>query len=246
MTTEALLAHVSSSLSRAQIIESQDQYSFTPLQKAVELQNTAFAAALLTQRANIKVTDKFGWTLLHTAAYNNDLSTATLLLNLGADPNTKTAMWAYQWGERPSGLHKGDEWAGTALHVAAIVGAPALVSLLLKHGADPNADTGIEHTSYNSGAGPSALNIALYTGTFYGERENLGEAMLSIAKMLVEHGAEVDGKAAHLKLNQLCRFEGFESLWETLKKGIGKGEGEWFMCDDPTFSTRRLFGCWRS
>lgn len=134
-------------------------------------------------------------------------------------------------------MDEGDEWAGTALHVAAIVGAPALVSLLLEHGADPNADTGVEHKSDNRGDGPSALDIALYTGEFYGERENLGEKMLSIAKMLVEQGAEVDGKVAHLHLNQLCRFEGFESLWERLKEGIGKGEGEWFMCNDPTLST---------
>ena len=235
-TNEALFSHISSSLSRAQIIDSPDHDSFTPLQKAVELQNPAFAAALLTHGANIKVTDQFGWTLLHTAAYNNDLSTATFLLNLGADPNTKTAGWGFHQ-KRPSGLGEIHEWAGTALHVAAIVGAPALVSLLLKHGADPNADSGVEHTSYKRGAGPSALDIALYTGKFYGERENLGETMLSIAKMLVEQGAEVDGKAAHLNLNQLCRFEGFESLWESLKEGIGKGEGEWFMCDDPKLST---------
>ena len=169
--------------------------------------------------------DQYGWTLLHTAAYNNDLSTVTLLLDLGADPNAKTARWGHEF-ERPSGLYVGSKWAGTALHVAAMVGAPALVSRLLKHGADPNADTGVEHDGYSRGHGPSALDIALDTGQFYGECENLGEAMLSVAELVVEHGAEVEGKATHLHPSEGCRFIGFSALWEKLRKGVGKGEGK--------------------
>ena len=233
LTNEALHALITSSLSRAQLLESPAGDTSTPLQKAVQLNNTAFAAALLMHGANMDVTDQYGWTLLHTAAYNNDLSTVTLLLDRGADPNAKTAQWAHQH-KRPSGLSEGDKWAGTALHVAAMVGAPALVSVLLKHGADPNADTGVEQSSYTRGHGPSALDIALDTGTFYGKRENLGEAMLKVAELVVEHGAEVEGKATHLRPSQICRFEGFSALWEKLRKGIGKGEGEWIICNDPT------------
>ena len=138
--------------------------------------------------------------------------------------------------KRPSGLHEWSKWAGTALHVAAMVGAPALVSLLLKHGADPNADTGVRHHGYFGGHGPSALDIALDTGQFYGERENLGEAMLSVAELVIEHGAEVEGKATHLDPSEVCRFEGFSALWEKLRQGVGKGEGEWIMCNDPMLS----------
>ena len=236
LTNEALFDLITSSLSRAQLLESPARDSSTPLQKAVELKNTALAAILLMHEANMNVTDQYGWTLLHTAAYNRDLSTVTLLLDRGADPNVKTAQWAHQW-DRPSGLWVAQEWAGTALHVAAMVGAPALVSLLLKHGADPNADTGVEHHGYYTGGhGPRALDIALGTGIFYGERENLGEAMLSIADMLVEHGAEVEDKATHLNVSQVCRFEGFSALWEKLRKGIERGEGGWIMCNDPTLS----------
>ncbi len=164
LTNEALLALITSSLSRAQLLESPTGDSSTPLQKAVKLKNVAFAAAILAHGANMNVTDQYGWTLLHTAAYNNDLSTVTLLLDRGADPNAKTAQWAHDH-KRPSGLGRANKWAGTALHVAAMVGAPALVSLLLKHGADPNADTGVEHHSFYRGHGPSALDIALDTGT---------------------------------------------------------------------------------
>ncbi len=235
LTNEALLALITSSLSRAQLLESPTGDSSTPLQKAVKLKNVAFAAAILAHGANMNVTDQYGWTLLHTAAYNNDLSTVTLLLDRGADPNAKTAQWAHDH-KRPSGLGRANKWAGTALHVAAMVGAPALVSLLLKHGADPNADTGVEHHSFYRGHGPSALDIALDTGTFYGERENLGEAMLSVAELVVEHGAEVDGKATHLDSSQVCRFQGFSALWDKLREGIGKAEGGWIMCNDPTLS----------
>ena len=236
LTNEALFDLITSSLSRAQLLESPAGDSPTPLQKAVELQNTALAAILLMHEANMNVTDQYGWTLLHTAAYNRDLSTVTLLLDRGADPNVKTAQWAHRWG-RPSGLSVAQEWAGTALHVAAMVGAPALVSLLLKHGADPNADTGVEHHGYfTHGHGPSPLDIALDTGKFYGERETLGEAMLSVADMLVEHGAEVEDKATHLNVSQVCRFEGFSALWEKLRNGIERGKGDWIMCNDPTLS----------
>ena len=236
LTNETLFDLITSSLSRAQLLESTAGDSSTPLQKAVELKNTALAAILLMHEANMNVTDQYGWTLLHTAAYNRDLSTVTLLLDRGADPNVKTAQWAHRC-VKPSGLSLAQEWAGTALHVAAMVGAPALVSLLLKHGADPNADTGVEHHGYfTHGHGPSALDIALDTGKLYGERENLGEAMLSVADMLVEHGAEVEDKATHLNVSQVCRFEGFSALWEKLRKGIEKGKGGWIMCNDPTLS----------
>ena len=94
MIKEALLALITSSLSRAQLLESPTEESSIPLQKAVKLKNTAFAAALLAHGANMNVTNQYGWMLLHTAAYDNKLSTVTLLLDLGADPNAKTAQWA--------------------------------------------------------------------------------------------------------------------------------------------------------
>ena len=63
----------------------------------------------------------------------------TVLLDCGTDPNAKTAECGNR-DHRSNVQYYFSKWAGTALHVAAMVGAPALVSLLLKHGKDPNAD----------------------------------------------------------------------------------------------------------
>ena len=235
LVNETLLGLIASSLSRAQLLESPARDSSTPLQKALMLKNTAFAAALLKHGANMNVTDQDGWTLLHTAVYDNDLSTVTLLLDHGADPNAKTALWGNR-DNRPSGLNFFHKWAGTALHIAAMVASPTLVSLLLKHGADPNADTGVRyHGYYEGGHGPGALDIALDTGKFYGNRwwrEPLGATMLSVAGLLVKHGADVKGEAAHLHLNEICKFKDFPALWEKLREGIGEGEGGCIMCND--------------
>ena len=130
----------------------------------------------------------------------------------------------------------GHKWTGTRLHAAAIVGTPALVSLLLKHGADPNADTGFEHHSYNPGFGPSALDSALDTHQFLWKARRIGKGDFERTGLVDEHGAEVEGKARHLDLSQVCRSEGFSTLWEKLREGIGKGEGEWIMCNDLTLS----------
>ena len=111
-----------------------------------------------------------------------------------------------------------------------MIGDPAITSLLLEHGADVHAQTGAK--GLHGGHGPTALNIALDTGVFYGDRENLGRSMLAVAEILVERGAEVKGAAAHLEIGHVCKFGGFEDLWERLRKGLGDGEGKKFMCED--------------
>jgi ankyrin repeat protein len=97
-------------------------------------------------------------------------------------------------------LYKGDEWKGTPLHLAAMFSQPTIAELLLQHRADVHADTGLDHFR---GHGPTALQITLDTGKFYGERDNLGPAMLKVAEILVEYGANVEGVADHIDLDDV-------------------------------------------
>lgn len=77
---------------------------------------------LLEYGADTEIAESiFGHTPLHTAAKNRRADLAALLLDGGADPNSRT--------------HQGE----TPLHWAAGEGALTLVRLLLKRGADPNA-----------------------------------------------------------------------------------------------------------
>ncbi|KAF0920367.1 hypothetical protein E2562_034829 [Oryza meyeriana var. granulata] len=92
----------------------------TPLLLAATFGHTATAAYLLERGADPSTTDPDGGdTPLHWAAYNGDCELAKLLLLRGADVGAANPR-------------------GTALHVAAARGHPAVVSVLLDHGADPN------------------------------------------------------------------------------------------------------------
>ena len=217
------------SLNRAECLETLGGSGSTPLQKAVELGKTSTAAALVAHSANLQITDEYGWTLLHTAIHNRDFPTTKLLLSVGAFPMATTSQWAHDKG-RPSGLRRGGPWTGTPLHLAAMFGDPAITSMLLAHGADVHASTG-QGGRYHSGHGPTALHIALDTGVFYGDRQSLGKMMLEVARMLVEHGADVVDVAEHLDLGDVRRFSGFEELWEKLRAGI-RSEGRTFECLD--------------
>ena len=228
----AITETICTSLNRAQCLETLDtldRNGSTPLQKAVELGKTSTAATLIAHSANLHITDKYGWTLLHIATYNRDIPTTKLLLSVGASSIATTSQWAHDHG-RPSGLGRGNPWTGTPLHLAAMFGDPTIASLLLARGADVHATTG-QGGGYRSGHGPTALHIALDTGKFYGDRQNLGKGMLEVAQMLVEHGASVVDVAEHLDLDDVCSFRGFEDLWEKLRAGI-RSKGRTFECLD--------------
>jgi hypothetical protein len=95
--------------------------------------------------------------------------------------------------------------------------------MLLDAGADVNAasNVGGERGWFPRGAGPSALQIVLDTGTFYGRRgEPLDRERLDIATMLVDRGAEVDGVADPFEFEDVMKFESHEKLWDTLRVGI--------------------------
>ncbi|KAG8525700.1 uncharacterized protein KY384_000460 [Bacidia gigantensis] len=216
------------SVSNAKLLESLDKDSFTPLRKAVSLKRSTVVSPLLSHSADFHIVDQSRWTLLHHAAHGNDLDTVRVLLTAGLSPNAQTSLWQNQYN-RPSLLYERNAWTGTALHLATMNGNFEMVSLLLEHGADVHADSGAR--GHRGGHGPKALNIAVDTDVYYGSRVNLSESMLRIAQTLVEHGADVNGVAEHLSRENVCKFEGFEELWEKLRRGIGEGKGQSFMSD---------------
>ncbi|KAM0895513.1 hypothetical protein ACQ4PT_023779 [Festuca glaucescens] len=89
----------------------------TPLLLAATSGHTATAAYLLERGADPRTPENDGETPLHWAAYNGDRELAMLLLSRGADVGAANPR-------------------GTALHVAAAQAHPAVVALLLNHGAD--------------------------------------------------------------------------------------------------------------
>jgi ankyrin repeat protein len=149
------------------LIDSKDKSGLTPLQKAVELGNIPFTSKLLSHGAGLHITDEFGWTLLHTANYNKNEAMVRLLLQAGSDVRAVSRKWAHAI-VRPSLLYRENEGKGTALHLAAMSGQHTIAGLLLEYGADVHADTGCLNGSEQGfpGHGPTALHIALDTGTF--------------------------------------------------------------------------------
>ncbi|XP_047064140.1 uncharacterized protein LOC124671864 [Lolium rigidum] len=90
----------------------------TPLLLAATSKHTATAAYLLEHGADPRTAENDGESPLHWAAYNGDHELATLLLSRGANVGATNPR-------------------GTALHDAAAQAHPAIVALLLSHGADP-------------------------------------------------------------------------------------------------------------
>ncbi|KAM0917932.1 hypothetical protein ACQ4PT_009328 [Festuca glaucescens] len=92
----------------------------TPLLLAATSGHTATAAYLLERGADPRTAENDdNETPLHWAAYNGDRELAMLLVSRGADVGAANPR-------------------GTALHVAAAQAHPAVVDLLLHHGATPN------------------------------------------------------------------------------------------------------------
>ncbi|KAL1641063.1 hypothetical protein SLS58_006335 [Diplodia intermedia] len=190
----------------------------TLLQHFAALGDLPRVQQLLASGASPEIADAHGWRALHVALHRNATGVATALLDAGADPHAATTHWRDGF-VKPSGLYAGDAWAGRPLHLAAMCGDGEAVALLLAKGVDVDAGTGVVATGFNAGHGPSALRIALDTGTFYGR---VGAALdggrLRVAEMLVEHGASTEGVAEHLVDGDILRFGNYPALWKRLRK----------------------------
>jgi uncharacterized protein len=145
----------------------------TPLGEAAVAANATVIDALLEAGADPNAVTKDGETPLMVLARSNNVEAAQLLIERGADVNTKEA-----WREQ------------TALIWAAAQEQPAMVKLLLEHGAEPNARSrpndwdrqvsGEKRRQYRPFGGLTAL--------MYAAREGCVEC----ARALVEGGADID------------------------------------------------------
>lgn len=112
---------------------------------------------LITQGADVNLTDKSGWTPLHHAAHRKHPEAILKLLQNGSSVTAKT------------------EYGYTALHLAAASRNAALAEMLLRAGADPNATEAKGYTPLHYACGWRNLHTAR-TLILYGAQVNaMGE-----------------------------------------------------------------------
>ncbi|KAJ7926329.1 ankyrin repeat-containing domain protein [Mycena leptocephala] len=194
------------------------------LQLAVEASSARVVAQLIACGADREEADEYGWRPLHTAIFLGHGAVVDVLLTTGVDVHAATQKWSHDDQGRPSGLRVGNAWTGQPLHLAAMTGDARIAAELLALGADVRASTGTDGHCF-PGHGPTALHIALDTGEFYGRKGDvLDRGRLEVATMLVDHGANVNGVAGRLDLDDVILFEGREDLWNKLRVGVTEGE----------------------
>lgn len=158
--------------------------------EAVKDQDRAAIRSLLDQKTDVKAAQSDGSTVLHWAAYREDIETADLLIRAGADLNA-----ANQYGLTPLALacstrnaamvekllNAGAKpnlaaWSGvTPLMTAANTGRADIAGLLIAHGADLNV------------AEPRRGQTALMWA--------IGAGHPDVARLLIEHGANVSARS---------------------------------------------------
>ncbi len=186
---------------------------WTPLNRAVQMANPEVASLLLDAGADVKSRDPAGYTPLHTAAERGRAEQITLLLKHGADLEARTHKdgTAVMVACSPDGTEEAvaalvkagakidahDEEGYTALWHAAMLGRQRIVRRLLESGADPNhTDRQGYSVLGTAAAGPVDSKLAPAEGGFQKRsRSNLGskEDYVESAKLLIKHGAKVDG-----------------------------------------------------
>jgi len=174
------------------------QYGWTPLLTAINNRNYELAAMLIERGADVNIANKGGWTPLYLATDNRNieggdypvpkpdldhLDIITRLLEKGANPNARvkentltrtifTMQWFFEDG-------------ATAFARAAESSDTALMSLLLKYGADPAISTA---------NGDSALTLAGGIGWVEGVTyERSPEENVQAVRMLLDLGLDANG-----------------------------------------------------
>jgi ankyrin repeat protein len=182
-------------------------------------------ATLLAHGANVAAIDKYGWNALHNACYTGHTEIAMTLMNAGADVHTATVEWNNP-SYKPTGLYEGNPWTGRALHLAVMARNAELVRILLDMDVDIRASTYCGQGFFSTPAhGPTALHLALDTGTFYARKgQALDKDRLTIAQWLVDRGEMVSGVISRFKMADVLKFKEFSGLWDALREGERKAQ----------------------
>jgi len=125
-------------------LRKRDSHERTPLHLACFANKRAVVEQLVTAGASVNATAKAGFSCLHFAAQAGATDAAEALLLAGAKPSV--------WEARKK---------ATPMHLAAQKGHAGLVTLLLRHGADPLAKTKQDQTPFDLGRAHEAVAQAL-------------------------------------------------------------------------------------
>ena len=230
-------------------VNARDAQGNTPLMHAAVYGEIAALRLLLERGAQVNATNAAGATALMRAAV--DARKVALLLEHGAVVEARSGLGntALLLAARPADSHravglllargadvKATNWFGaTALMAAAAGGDATSARLLIKHGADVNAQPGADHLAFILGGGRSALMWAAYRGD------------VAMLKLLMDAGADVNAEgvvgtplaqaawgdhkaAAQLliergaRVNQAGRGDGYTALhWAASTEGTDAG-----------------------
>jgi ankyrin repeat protein len=160
--------------------------------------------ALLARKANVNAPQVDGTTALHWAVQSNDLATAELLIQNGANVSAANNATA------------------TPLLLAAVNGNAAMIELLLKAKADPNApltksgDTALMIAARTGKV--DAVKVLLDNGAEVNAKETWGDTTAlmwavwqkypAVVKLLIERGADVNAKTKFVPSASGRGFEG--------------------------------------
>jgi uncharacterized protein len=179
--------------------------------------------ALLLERGADPNAARAGFTALHAAIMRRDEPMAAALLAHGADPNFRVTNWT-PTRRSSKDFHFSPELVGaTPFWLAARFGGPAMMRLLLKHGADPwvvhrgdhvveaRGGSGFQHRSDVTTALMAAVGMGGGEAWIAPERAEREALALEAATMLVALGIDVnaanlDGRTA-LDAAKASKFE---------------------------------------
>ena len=183
-------------LERGSPVNGRDAAGNTPLMLVAVYGDVACIQLLLERGAQVNVTNAAGATPLMRAAH--DYEKLRLLVARGADINARSVFGntALMLAARPCNSHRSVELLvahGADVNAASDSGATALMAAaagsdklslkeLLRHGANPNAQPGMDQRAFILGGGRSALMWAAYRGD------------LDMIKLLVDAGADVNAE----------------------------------------------------
>jgi ankyrin repeat protein len=175
-------------------VNARDALDNTPLMHAAVYGDLAAMRLLLDRGAEVNASNRAGATALMRSAF--DSAKVSLLLDHAADVNARSALGntALMLASRPSDSHRAVElllahgadtkatnnWGATSLMAAAAGGDLATAQLLLKHGAEVNAQSAADPIGFILGGGRNALMWAAYRGD------------ISMMRLLIDAGADVN------------------------------------------------------